>query len=334
MTANSPWFHVPGADADVMIEASRLMKRGLALLEGQPTRDVVDQAIACFDGARALRSRLPLGDNPVFRYDLAACWLNRGEALARSEAADDLHAAVAAYEEGIALLRGLPLAEDQRFSRRLAIAHQNRGLALTSLGTASYDSAVAAFLDAIEVLDDPPSHGIADRSYLLASVIVNLAKARMSQPTPLRCTLAQQDALRAIDLVRPLERNDVDAARVGLTARHVYCQVIAVRGLPDPQTMKVADDTIHEATDLAEEGLELVGRWERAGNGRFRRIAADLLHFGARVYSLYQPQFLNEFVREQADPANSSAAYVDSAEIQAVVNEIADRVMPPPATLS
>ena len=55
---------------------------------------------------------------------------------------------------------------------------------------------------------------------------------------------------------------------------------------------------VHDATDLADEGLALVREWERRGVGRFRKLASDLFRFGARVYAHYQPHFLEEFLRE------------------------------------
>jgi hypothetical protein len=80
-------------------------------------------------------------------------------------------------------------------------------------------------------------------------------------------------------------------------------------------------DDVHEATDLADDGLALVRQWERAGVTRFRGVAYDLFRFGARVYKLYQPQFLNEFIFENLDPGRSSQEYVDSAEVRSAAFE-------------
>jgi hypothetical protein len=57
---------------------------------------------------------------------------------------------------------------------------------------------------------------------------------------------------------------------------------------------------VHEATDLAEDGLSIIAAWEAKGTPRFRPIAVDLLRFGRAVYSRYQPQFVDEFIREHA----------------------------------
>ena len=84
-------------------------------------------------------------------------------------------------------------------------------------------------------------------------------------------------------------------------------------------------EDVHEATDIADEGLDLVRQWEKKGVARFRAIAYDLFRFGTVVYATYQPQFLNEFVREHLDPSRSSAEYVGSAEMRAAVQEALER---------
>jgi hypothetical protein len=77
-----------------------------------------------------------------------------------------------------------------------------------------------------------------------------------------------------------------------------------------------------EATDLADEGLGLVRKWEQRGVDRFRDLASDLFRFGGRVYAYYQPHFLQEFLSEQIDPLNSGDSYVQSREIQEAAREI------------
>jgi hypothetical protein len=82
---------------------------------------------------------------PVHAYGLAACWLNRAEALTRLGAA---HRALAlgAYDEALALLRPLPLGDDARFCKRLAIVHQNRALVLASQNLAATADAIATLV--------------------------------------------------------------------------------------------------------------------------------------------------------------------------------------------
>ena len=80
-------------------------------------------------------------------------------------------------------------------------------------------------------------------------------------------------------------------------------------------------DDVHEATDVADDGLVLARRWEHRGVDRFRGIAYDLFRFGARVYARYQPQFLNEFVHDNLDPSQSSAGYADCVEMRGAAQE-------------
>ena len=85
-------------------------------------------------------------------YGLAACWLNRAEALTRlgpAQHAQTLHA----YDEALALLRSLPLADDVRFSKRLAIAHQNRALVLAAQNPPATTDAIASLHEAVAALD-------------------------------------------------------------------------------------------------------------------------------------------------------------------------------------
>lgn len=63
-------------------QASVLMKRGIALMDSGRA-DVIPEALTCFDQARELRSGLPIREVPDLRYGLAACWLNRADALVR-----------------------------------------------------------------------------------------------------------------------------------------------------------------------------------------------------------------------------------------------------------
>ena len=308
------------SDAEAIdAQASKFMKRGIRLMnDAQP--DAVAAALVCFGRALELRSRLPVDAVPLFRYGLAACWLNRADALIRQGDAAQLPAALRAYDEGIALLLCLPLGEDARFPRRLAIAFQNRGLALQAHGPLGTAEAIAAFMDAIAVLDHAQSTPIPDRRYLLAAVWVNLANARASETDAQSGVLARDAALRAMALVADLEAEDADATEVGLRARHVLCRALST-GLSTANPQETLPDDVHEATDIVDDGLSLVRRWEQRGSDRFRPVAYDLFRFGARVYGRYQPQFLNEFVFDNIDPGQSSSDYVESAEMRSAAME-------------
>ena len=299
-------------------EASGWMKRGIGLLaRGGDAAG----ALICFDRALELRSRLPFETEPRLRFGLAACWLNRADAIMRLQDAAQIPVAIDAFDEALVLLRDLPLDEDPRFARRLAIAHQNRGLALrVHEGSAAAETAIAAFTDALAILDSVQGSAIPDRDYLRAAVWTNLAQARRLEEMPGSMALSRDAAHLAIALVANRESDDVDAAEVGLKARHLLCQLAAAH-LSEVVDEAMADE-VHDATDLVDDGLGLVRQWERKGVSRFRGIACDLFRFGARLFAAFQPHFLHEFVEENLDPGLSSQAYVESAGMRAVAAEI------------
>jgi tetratricopeptide (TPR) repeat protein len=307
----------PGGPTDpqaIDARASALMKQGMQLL-AEATPDKLDAAITYFDQARALRSGLPLDESPLFKYGLAACWLNRGEALIRMRAPERLPDAIRACDEGLLLLEELPLGDDPRFPRRLAMAHQNRGLAMQLQGSTA--EAAASFTRALGVLDLSHSEQVSDKDYLQAAIWTNLAGAHVDQGER-SWPAARHAAERAIALVAEREEHDVESAAVGLQARHVMCRALATRL---QLAAGVTADDLHAATDAADDGLRLARLWEQRGVTLFRGIAHDLFRFGARVYAAYQPQFLDEFVADNLDPAQSSQQYVESPEMRAAAEE-------------
>src|SRR5215510_14188150 len=63
-------------------QASVLMKQGIRRLDDGDQAAIVE-ALSCFDRALDMRRGLPIDNDPVLRYGLAACLLNRGDALVR-----------------------------------------------------------------------------------------------------------------------------------------------------------------------------------------------------------------------------------------------------------
>lgn len=296
--------------------ASLFMEEGIRLLQ---TENDADAALLYFDRALELRRQLPT-EVPMYAYGLAACWLNRAEALTRL--GPDHHAlALRAYGEALVLLRPLPLGGDARFSKRLAIAHQNRALVLAAQNPPATAEAIAALVDAIAVLDHAEALDAPERDYLLAVVWMNLATLQASGSTIESDLAAGEAARRALALVKAHEYEDAAAAEAGLKARHVLCH-IAARRLSVERESETVMANVHDATDLADEGLALVREWERRGVDRFRNLASDLFRFGALVYAYYQPHFLHEFLSEELDPRQSAHSYVQSQEMQDAAREI------------
>ncbi len=274
--------------------ASLYMQEGIRLT--QSGNDV--DALPYFDRARELRLQLP-ADVPMHAYGLAACWLNRAEALTRL--GPDQHAlALCAYDEALTLLRPLPLGHDARFSKRLAIACQNRALVLAAQNPPATADAIAALVDAIAVLEHAETMEPSERDYLLAVVWMNLANIQASEDTIVSDRAASDAARRALALVKAHEHEDAAAAEAGLKARHVLCHIAARRLSVQTEGETVMAD-VHDETDLADEGLALIREWEQRGVGRFQNLASDLCRFGARVYASYQPQFLAEFLSDHSN---------------------------------
>jgi hypothetical protein len=296
------------------------MKRGIALMaEERP--GAASEALACFDEALDLRAGLPLEESPALRYGLAACWLNRADALMRLGGGPQVAEALRSCDEAIEQLIRVPLEGDPRFPRRLAMAHHNRAMFLMVQGAGLAD-VVAAFEASIAVLAHEHAARIDDRQQLLAVAWMNLANVQASAGTDESEAQARSSARRAIELVEASEADDLTAAEVGLHARHALCRTYAARLGSMSSTVGAMPDDVHEATDAVDQGLALVRQWEQQGVTRFRREAADLFRFGARVYLLYQPQFLEEFINENLDPAASSAGFVEDSELQAVVQDV------------
>lgn len=296
--------------------ASLFMEEGIRLMQ---SGNHADAALLFFDRALELRRRLP-ADTPMHGYGLAACWLNRAEALTCLGPAHHT-LALRAYDEALALLRPLPIEGDTRLSTRLAIAHQNRALVLAAQNPPATADAIAALLDAIAVLDRAEAMNVPEREYLLAVVWMNLANIQASEATIGSDVAARDTAQRALALLRAYEYENAAAAEAGLKARHVLCH-IAARRLSVQAGSETVMAHVHEATDLADEGLSLVREWERRGVDRFRDVASDLFRFGALVYACYQPHFLREFLSDQLNPQQSSHSYIRSSEMQDAAREI------------
>jgi len=307
-------------------EASVLMKRGIAYLE-ETRREAAIDAVHCFDEALELRRRVPADHSPFQGYLLAACLLNRADALVRLNDRAPLAAALSSYDEAIEVLTLLPLAENPLYPRRLALAYQNRGLALIARSEDGDAAAAAdAFADAIAVLDYEHSQRIEDRDRLRAVVWVNLANLRSLETTADAHVAARDAAKQALDYVADTEVSDPADADAGLRARHVLCRLCANRLSQAGDEVGMPED-VHEATDAVDDGLSLVRSWEQRGVALFRPLAFDLFRFGARVYARYQPQFLEEFIDDNMKPGQSSPEYVESPEMVMAALEARQLIM-------
>ena len=294
-------------------QASVWMKRGLALLDANTPASLLE-ALGYFDEAIKLRRQLPLAANPRFRYGLAACWMNRGDALTRLASAEKLAAALRSYDEALAQLRDLPLDDDPLYRRRLAIAWQNRGLILQK--QKALTEAEKSFTAAIGVLQAEGAVKISDRTQILATVWMNRANSLILQKNPDAAMAARDAARQTLSLVTAIQTDDLVVAEAGFKARHILCQAIAQLLVENKFTDEAKKDFIAETTDAVDEGLSLAQNWERRGVNQFRHLAQELFRFGTRVYQIYQPHFLDEFLLENLDPAHAPTTFTDNPEMQ------------------
>ncbi|MGH7976377.1 MAG: hypothetical protein ACREC8_06915 [Limisphaerales bacterium] len=299
-------------------QASVWMKRGIAILDANAA-DNLPEAIGYFDKAIELRRALPLAKNPMFPYGLAAGWMNRGDALTRLESEKNLAEALRSYDEALKLLRDLPLDANPLFRRRLAIAWQNRGLVLQKQNLLA--EAAQSFEEAIAVLQNERAVEISGRNQILAAVWLNLANVLISQKINEAAAEARAAAKRTLSLVSQTEEKDLRDVEAGFKARHILCQAVAQllakKNLPDSEIRNF----VAEATDAVDEGLALARKWEFQDVQQFRPLAQQLFHFGARIYQMYQPHFLTEFLLENFDPAQSPNTFVRNPEMQAAALE-------------
>jgi hypothetical protein len=295
--------------------ASALMHDGFDWLRRARGPDPA-RALACFDAARAIRCTLPLDRCPVFRYDLAACWLNRAEALA-CMGPEATASALGAVDEALALLRTLPLREDSRYPDRLAVACHHRARLQLHLGDGR--GALDACAEALAALDRCGSGRPSRRTFLRAVCRLEQARAWLSLSTSSAIAEADAAARAALALASAAERDDLDAAEVGLQSRHFICRLFA--RLADEVAPGARPGWLDEATDLTDEGLAVARAWEARGTSRLRTLAVDLFRFGARLYARWQPRFLREFIDEQLDSRLSSPAFVRCPALLEAVHE-------------
>jgi hypothetical protein len=71
--------------------------------------------------------------------------------------------------------------------------------------------------------------------------------------------------------------------------------------------------------------LKLAREWENRGKDCFRHLACEFFRFGARIYQIYQPHFLAEFLLENLKESTSCANADIRKEIISTVKEVVQR---------
>ena len=290
--------------------ASDWMHRGMDWM-AKTAPGAQEKAIACYDRAIALRQKLPLAENPRYRYGLAAGWMNRADALSRLGTKAQNAESIASYDAALALLRSLPLQDDALYPRRLVIALINQSLVRRkSDSRVMIDEAIRGYQEALAVMENPAARGISDRIVLRAAALGNVADALLETGDS-AAPEALAHSQEALVLVRGTEREDRKAAEAGGKARHVLCSAIAAQSRDG---MTVPADLLALATATVDDGLALARHWEERGDAGFRALAQDLFRFGCRVHQGGQPGFLAKFILESLDPAQTRGALPVNAQ--------------------
>jgi tetratricopeptide (TPR) repeat protein len=231
------------------------------------------------------------------RLEQATALKARGHALEARGTAASLAGALHCYETALALLGPHP-SEHERVRIAQGILWMNQGNARQRL--AAYGPAIAAYDEALVFLpvnDDPAVQNARGAAWLNRG---RALQARGGASDPAEAIRSQQQALA---LLRPLVRPADPDSQLNLAGA---CLNLA--------TLLAGERRLTEATDAADEGLEIVRR-PGAAQALLRPVAARLFQFGAQLYAVHQPQFLAEFVRENIDPADVGFAAAARAAV-------------------
>ncbi len=294
------WELVPAHDAAYLPNhhAKTWMSRGIALLAEGGTEPLTE-SVRCFDRAIALREALSAGQEPFVYYGLAAGWMNRGDALTRLGGPAGLAEAVRSYDEALRVMGKLSLDTNPLFRQRVATAWLNRGTTFEALGTESdLGQAIESFGQTIATLEHAAE--VPQRQQMIAAAWMNQGNVWLKLGTA-RAADAREAARCAVNQLAQWERHDVFCAEIGLKARHVWCRAIASL-VEQPSAAAERDALFSEATDVVDDAMAMIRDWHARGVRQFEFLAGELYRFGARVYQVYQPQFLEEFRLENLAP--------------------------------
>ncbi len=302
------------------------MKVGIALL-GAGAADGLREAIRHFDAAIEMRRQLPLAGNPIYRYGLAAGWINRGDALTKLNDGALLADAIRSYTVAIDLLEGVPAGDDGKFARRLAIAWLNCGHAVERReDEASLDEAVRCYQAAIDRLSMSDCTGYESHRLVLASAWINLGNAWLRREGIASITQICEAAQTALFLIAASESEDLAAADASLKAHHILCQAMTARLDEATKAGANPSDIIADLTDAVEEALCLARSWEKKGVMSLRPLATHFFHFGALLYEKHQVHFLAEFLLDYLDPERPACFTPQSESWIAIARESLSRV--------
>jgi tetratricopeptide (TPR) repeat protein len=274
------------------------MNLGCALLAG-PSSDSFREALDALDRGVDLLGRLPFESNSRYRHNVAAAWMNRAEAFAMIDTRNSQINALESFGRAIETAGGLPLDEKPSFRILLASCWINTGNLHQRL--LRIPEAINAYESAVEALGTLPSSGHRMACHHAATAWINRGEALHTAGDARRPEDAVESAQSAFGHIEG--RNLGCSVDAKLSVRALRVMARGVETLFRRRSISGADG-IARLTDLAERGLDLAFGGHEVDPGFFDPFILWFFSFGGRIYGLYQPQFLAEFLNESLNRWN------------------------------
>lgn len=289
-----------------------------------PAKETLEQATKCFLQSIDILEKLPWKENPRYQHQLAATWLNLGNAYSRqSHPQKPEQRTIDAYEKALETIDELDKTE-AAIGALVASVRSSLGRALMwsteqehlNLAIASFDETIRA-LAGIKEKKDPRL--VIEMGSAHANRANLFSRAQPNQQTVQETISSAEYALK---IATPNEKTHLVAAEISLSARRSYCHAFGmlIGNQPEEKQAELHD----KASDLLEDGLKLVAHWEQKGAQGLRQSAQHLFHLGCAFYCTQQPHFLPEFIKDNLDLEKPDPVMRQSAE--KIIGEAIDRV--------
>jgi hypothetical protein len=302
----------PSAQGSADLGSAFMFLGQILELQGKPEK--LEEANIAYDRARDLFAALPQ-DNPGQRRLSALAWMNRGNVLQKLSKPDD----VAAYDQAISLLVDSP--DDIESRSVLSAIYMNRGSGLQRQNTPeARKTAAESFGSAVTTLEKLSSEGNSQFVPLLAAARVNYAGALLSVPGSEFKTI-RSSAIAALQIVANAEDKEIGAVDLGLRARRVLCESIALLLANPNLPSKPRGELISEGTDIAEAALGICASWEQKNVPNLRPMVGWFFSFGAALYARQQPQFLAEFLADTLQADKTPAPWKAAPQLAKIATE-------------
>ncbi|MDP0491270.1 MAG: hypothetical protein Q7Q71_09505 [Verrucomicrobiota bacterium JB023] len=264
-------------EAPAQLEANRLTLEGIELL----ARGSASKALENFNRAIALRESLPLDENPLYRWGLAAGYIQRGNALAKLSG--NPHETITSFRQGIDQLDRL--SPSPAVLNRIAIAWNNQGLFLEELS--EQGKAAECYRRASDTLfsaEHPECH------LTRATTLLHLSRLTKGAEAMELCT-------EALNLTGHQTKSSILAARINLHASHTLAKARCLEleaSLPHSQER----DWVQTTVDGITSALRLANYWHQEDPEAFCEVTLDLFRLGLRIHRICRPHGLAAFIQD------------------------------------